>query len=76
MVITENKTKFQTAHDNLPYKDREAVLNEIMRRLHVSLSTVNNKRAGRSKIRAIEMPIIKSIYRQFGIDFETGETIK
>jgi len=62
------KKGFREAYDELPYKNRETVQVEIMKKLHISLSTFNNKKAGRTSTRQIEVPIIRSVFRKYGVE--------
>lgn len=68
MQINTQKSGFQEAFDELVHKNREKVLSDLQNRLGVTLTTVNNKKAGRTKIKKTELPIIKAVFRKYGIE--------
>lgn len=47
---------------------KENILSELERRLDVTRATVYNKISGRTKTTKLELPIIKAVFRKYGIE--------
>jgi hypothetical protein len=58
---------FQEAYENLRKNQLIDFQDEALRRTGWSLSTFNNKKAGRTKIFKCEIPMIQSLFRKYGI---------
>ena len=66
---------FSVAYDNLPFRFRSPVKDQIVRETGWSPANFHYKRRGDSPLREDEIPVIERAFAEAGIDWLTGKPI-